>query len=114
VKIDLDEKRAGVYVVALQGDMDMSTSPEVRKTMAPLWRKGTVHVIVDLSGVSYIDSSGIATFVEGLQLSQKGAIRLTLAGMSAGVEAVFELAYLHEVFEVLPRVELALQAGAAA
>jgi anti-sigma B factor antagonist len=113
VKIDVDEKRPGVYVVALHGDMDMSTSPEVRKAMAPLWRDGTVHVIVDLAGVSYIDSSGIATFVEGLQLSQKGAIRLTLAGMSTGVEAVFELAYLHEVFEVLPRVELALQAGAA-
>ena len=40
--------------------------------MAPLFRTGTVQVIVDLTGVPYIDSSGIATFVEGLQLSHKG------------------------------------------
>ncbi len=114
MNIELDEKRPGVYVVALTGDMDMSTSPEVRKLMTPLFRAGNAQVIVDLSGVTYIDSSGIATFVEGLQLSQKTATRLTLAGMKSAVEAVFELAYLREVFHIVPSVEAALGNGAQA
>jgi anti-sigma B factor antagonist len=114
VKIDVEEQPAGVYVVRLQGDMDMSTSPEVRRVMGPLWRAGTAQVIVDLAGVLYIDSSGIATFVEGLQLSHKGGIRFTLAGMTPAVEAVFELAYLRDVFDVTPRVSPGWSPGAPA
>jgi anti-sigma B factor antagonist len=112
VKINLEEKRPGVFVIGLAGEMDMSTSPDVRTAMAPLFRPGTARVIVDLSRVTYIDSSGIATFVEGLQLSQKTAASLTLAGMNAAVEAVFELAYLREVFHIVPAVEAALSDGA--
>lgn len=112
MKIELEEKRPGVFVVTLAGDMDMSTSPEVRKSMAPLFRPGTTRVIIALAEVTYIDSSGIATFVEGLQLSQKTTARLTLAGMNAAVEAVFELAYLREVFHIVPTVEAALGDGA--
>ena len=112
MKIELQEKRPGVFVIVLAGEMDMSTSPDVRTTMAPLFRSGTARVIVDLAGVTYIDSSGIATFVEGLQLSQKTAAHLTLAGMNAAVEAVFELAYLREVFHIVPTVEAVLSEGA--
>ena len=89
----------------------MSTSPEVRKAMAPLFRKGTSQVIVDLSGVPYMDSSGIATLIEGLQLSQKGSIRFTLAGMTPPVAAAFDLAHLKDVFEVFSEVEGALAGG---
>jgi len=58
----------------------MSTSPEVRKALLSVFKKGPSHIIMDLAGVLYIDSSGIATFVEGLQLSRKGVTRFTLAG----------------------------------
>jgi anti-sigma B factor antagonist len=112
VKIEVEEKRPGVFLVTLAGEMDMSTSPDVRQSMAPLFRSGNTRVIVDLAGLTYIDSSGIATFVEGLQLSQKTAAHLTLAGMSAAVEAVFELAYLREVFHIVPTVQAALDDGA--
>jgi len=105
VKLSVQEKQPMVYMVAIEGEVDMSSSPELRAHLAPLFRKGTSHVIVELSGVPYIDSSGIATLIEGLQLSRKSSIRFTLAGARPSVEAVFELAYLKGVFEMVPRIE---------
>lgn len=102
MKIKVTERIPGAYIVALEGDLDMSTSPQVRNTLLPLFRKGVSRIVVDLSGVPYIDSSGIATFVEALQLSRKGTVRFTLAGAGPTVESIFELAYLKDVFEMAP------------
>lgn len=111
MKIDVEQIRPGIYWVALEGDVDMSTSPDVRKAMAPIFQKGNTQIIVDLTRVPYMDSSGIATLIEGLQLSQKSGIRFTLAGMTAAVEAAFELAHLKDVFEMSPDVESAIGGG---
>ena len=108
MKVDVTEKKPGVIVVAVEGEVDMSTSPEVRKILLPVF-KNAEQVIVDLSGVPYMDSSGIATLVEGLQQARKGNVRFTLAGTRAPVEAVFELAYLKSVFEMVPGVDEALE-----
>lgn len=105
MKIHMEEIRPGVTVIAVDGDVDMSTSPDLRTVLVPAFQKGISHVVVDLSGVSYIDSSGIATLVEGLQLSRKSGTRFALARVSAAVGAVFELAYLKDVFEMVDGVE---------
>jgi len=102
LNIQVDERKPGVYVVSLVGDLDMSTSPQVRNVLLPIFRKKVSHLVVDLSGVSYIDSSGIATFVEALQLARKGNVRFTLAGAGQTVESIFDLAYLKDVFEMVP------------
>ena len=111
MNINVKQMSPGVHVVNLHGDVDMSTSPEIRKVVAPIFNKETSRVIVDLSQVPYMDSSGIATLIEGLQQSQKWGIRFILVGMTAQVEAAFDLAHLKEVFEVLPDLESALQTG---
>jgi anti-sigma B factor antagonist len=98
----VNEKKPGVFVVSLAGELDMSTSPQVRNTLLPLFRKKASHIIVDLSQVPYIDSSGIATFVEALQLSRKGNVRFSLAGACRRVESIFDLAYLKNIFEMAP------------
>lgn len=105
MKIGVAERRPGVVVITLEGEVDMSTSPEVRKALLPLFSNKATHIAVDLKGVPYIDSSGIATLVEGLQLSKRSGARFTLAGAGRSVEAVFELAYLKSVFEMVPDVE---------
>ena len=102
MNIQVDERKPGVFVVSLGGDLDMSASPQVRKVLLPIFRKNASHVIVDLKDVPYIDSSGIATFVESLQLSRKGQIRFSLAGACRRVESIFELAHLKTIFEMAP------------
>lgn len=105
MNIQVDEKKPGVFVVSLTGDLDMSSSPQVRKALLPIFRKDVSHVIVDLNDVPYIDSSGIATFVESLQLSRKSQIRFSLAGACHRVESIFELAHLKSIFEMAPKAE---------
>lgn len=107
--INITERWPSIYVVSLEGPVDQSTSPEARKAMASLFKNEDLdQILVDLSKVSYIESSGIATLVEALQKSKRRGIRFTLAGINPSVEAVFELANLRNIFEIVPRVEAAL------
>jgi anti-sigma B factor antagonist len=102
LNIQVNEKKPGVFVVSLGGDLDMSSSPQVRNILLPIFRKKVSHIIVDLAEVPYIDSSGIATFVEALQLSRKDKVRFSLAGAGRRVESIFDLAYLKNIFEMAP------------
>jgi|Deesub1362B_J571_1020462.scaffolds.fasta_scaffold10830_2 anti-sigma B factor antagonist len=111
MNLKVQKTDSGAVVLHIEGDVDMSTSPEVRKALAPLFKKGVRKIIVDLTRVPYMDSSGIATLIEGLQRSRQLQIPLILAGMTSPVEAAFELAHLKEVFVVVPRVEDALEGG---
>jgi anti-sigma B factor antagonist len=104
LNIQVNERKPGVFVVSLVGDLDMSSSPQVRNILLPIFKKKVSHLIVDLSEVPYIDSSGIATFVETLQLARKGEVRFSLAGACRTVESIFDLAYLKSVFEMAPDV----------
>jgi anti-sigma B factor antagonist len=68
----------GAKVVALAGEIDMYSSPVLRNKLLSLVKKRHAHLIIDLKDVTYIDSSGIATFVETLKgvLAYGGKLRL--------------------------------------
>lgn len=100
MRIRTEELAPDIQVIAPEGDVDMSTSPIFREKLSALLKTRISAVIVDLSRVSYMDSSGIATLVEGLQLSQKKGIKFALVGLTPPVKAAFEVAHLMEVFQV--------------
>ena len=58
------------------------------------------QVAVNLGGVSYIDSSGIATLVEGLQIARSTNRRFVLFGLKKGAREVLELARLDKIFDI--------------
>ena len=62
-------------------------------------------VLVDLSGVGYIDSSGVASLVESLQSARKTGSNLILVAVSEGARRVLELARLDKVFTICDTVE---------
>jgi len=94
-------------VVSIKGDVDLYSSPSVRKVIIALTEKKTPVIMVDLSGVSYMDSSGVATLVEGLQQTGKYKGRFKLFGLGMAVREVFELSRLDKVFEIYPSEEAA-------
>jgi anti-sigma B factor antagonist len=98
-------------VITVSGDIDLYTSPELRKAIAKLAKKKADPLVVNLKEVDYMDSSGVATLVEGLQLTGKydGAFRI--ATLNEGVREVFELARLDKVFDVYKDVDKALEAN---
>jgi len=107
--IDLKlDKAEGSVTVTVSGDIDMSSSTKMRDALTPLFQNNDKIIVVDLSGVSYIDSSGIATLVEGLQWSRNSNNKFRLAALAPGVKDVFEIARLLTVFEVFDTKEQAL------
>ena len=71
-KLDIRvERRDGAHVVAIRGDVDLYSSPEARKVILEQAQCTNEKLIVDLTGVEYMDSSGVATLVEGLQAMEK-------------------------------------------
>jgi len=100
VEISTEKIAAGV-VVRLKGDVDMNTSPDVRSNLADVFKQGgSKALLINLSGVRYMDSSGIATLVEAMQNCMKQGMRLRLVEPSPPVRDVFELARLASVFEI--------------
>jgi anti-sigma B factor antagonist len=94
--------RAGEWrVVKLGGDIDMQASPSARAAILQGIRENH-PVIVDLSGVSYIDSSGIASLVEGLQAAKAKRLEFGLFGASPAALRVLKLARLETVFKFYP------------
>ena len=104
------EKMAGkVAVLTVSGKMMGPEAQKLHKHVQGLVAEGITSVVVDLSGVEYIDSSGIATLVEGLQWSHSSNNKFRLAGLTPTVRDVFEIARLLTVFEVFDSREEAVQ-----
>ncbi|MEX2480713.1 MAG: STAS domain-containing protein [Gammaproteobacteria bacterium] len=99
----------GYDVVLLTGDVDLSCSPEARKAILACLDHGH-HTLVDLSAVTYIDSSGVASLVEGYQTAKKKNLRFGLIGVSEAALSVLELARLDKVFPIHTDVAARLQA----
>ena len=100
--MDLNVRRVGTRsVVHVEGDIDLHSSPELRETVLDLFRnRQQEQIIVNLAEVPYIDSSGIASLVEGLQEARKQNRRFVLVGLREGPRHVLELTRLLNVFEI--------------
>ncbi|MDH4162582.1 MAG: STAS domain-containing protein [Nitrospirota bacterium] len=105
----ITEKISAGTVVKLIGDVDMNTSPDVRTSIAEVFKTGgSKALLINLSGVRYMDSSGIATLVETMQNCMKQGMKLRLVEPSPSVRDVFELARLSSIFQIFPSMNDAL------
>ncbi len=95
-------------LLSIAGEVDMCSSPEARKEIAALVKKEIPRIVIDLSGVGYMDSSGVATLIEGLQMCNKYDGKLVVAGLRDNVREVFELTKLDKIFEIYEDAEAAL------
>ena len=108
MKHDVTERK-GTTIVALKGEIDLDNSPAARKLLLENIG-GASQVLVDLSGVTYIDSSGVASLVEALQTSKKTGTGFALAAASEPTRRVLELARLDKVFTIHETVDAGLEA----
>ncbi len=97
-----------IPVVSITGDIDLETSPQLRDYLKPKSAAKTPALLLDFSGVNYIDSSGLATLIEYFQAVQSFQGRLALASLSPRVKNVFEIVRLEQIFSIHPDVPTAL------
>jgi anti-anti-sigma factor len=101
------QEHDGAVVVSLAGEIDLQHSPSVRKQLMELMFARR-DVLVDMKGVAYIDSSGIASLVEAYQMARKNATRFVLVAVSQPALRVLQLARLDKVFALADSVDAAL------
>jgi anti-sigma B factor antagonist len=83
------------------GNIDMSNSPEVRKALLQEIRaKRSTRVILNLTSVEYIDSSGVASLIEGLKASRESGLRFVLFGLNESAREVLKISRLLKLFEI--------------
>lgn len=98
----------GVAVVRLAGDIDLQSSPKVRKALLQCLAERR-DMLVDLAEVAYIDSSGVASLVEAFQGARRNGTRFGLVGVSSAAMRVLQLARLDKVFSIHATVADALK-----
>ncbi|MGH8119055.1 MAG: STAS domain-containing protein [Gammaproteobacteria bacterium] len=99
----------GYTIIELEGEVDLSCSPEVRKVILDILKSGQ-HLLVDLSAVSYIDSSGVASLVEGYQVAKRKKLKFGLVGVSQSAMGVLVLARLDKIFPIHANVQERIRA----
>jgi anti-sigma B factor antagonist len=98
-------------ILDISGDIDLAHSTEVRRVVLVEFReKRTPKVLLNLIEVNYIDSSGVASLVEGLKASRDVGSRMILFGLSPIAHEVLQLSRLLTIFEIYDTEEKALEA----
>jgi anti-sigma B factor antagonist len=98
-------------VLPLEGEIDLHVSPDIAASLDMMIQKKPKQLIVDLSRVTYIDSSGLAVLIRGMQNVQEYGGKFALAGLQETIRIIFEIARLDQVFRIYPDAEAALAAA---
>ena len=93
-------KLSQAVAVDISGDVDLHRSPALREILGKLIDENPDRLILNLTEVAYMDSSGVATLVEALQRIQRKQGRLLLHSLSPRVQSIFEIARLESIFEI--------------
>lgn len=101
--------RENFHIVMLKGDVDLYSSPDVRNQILPIVKKKNAILLVDFAEVPYMDSSGVATLVEALQIANRNSGKLRLFNLGQPIRDVFELSRLDRVFEIYDNEQAALK-----
>jgi len=90
-----------ITIFDVSGDIDLANSPQLRKALLRELREVRMpRVVLNLKAVRYIDSSGVASLVEGLKASREVGARFVLFGLNTTTREVLQLSKLVKIFEI--------------
>ncbi len=99
--MQITEKRNNdILVYSVNGDVDINSSPQIRKAFDKPINEKAMKIVINLSGVSYIDSSGLATFVEVLKKTRNYGGKLRITNLAPKVKSLFEITKLEKLFAI--------------
>jgi anti-sigma B factor antagonist len=100
---------AGPTVITVVGELDFYTAAQLRQALEKTTFTGE-GVIIDLTDLTYCDSTGITVLVTAYHRAQAGKAPLALAGLNPDLERVFGIVGLRDVFAIYPTVDEAVTA----
>ncbi|MBN1994495.1 MAG: STAS domain-containing protein [Anaerolineae bacterium] len=96
---------SGIAILDLSGEIDVSTATQLRDTLIDLIENNEGRLLVNMSDVAYIDSSGLSVLVAAHKKAQGANGMLGLSGPQKPVQQVFELTRMNKLFNIFPTVE---------
>lgn len=100
MNLSITEKRDNRSIrLFVSGEIDVFTAPNLRERLLPLCQEGET-VIVDLSDVDYIDSTGLGVFVGAYKIQQTAAGKMVLTGVGNRLSRLFRITGLQEIMEI--------------
>jgi len=100
--------KGDVAIVKLAGEVDMSQSPSVHQALVEVLEKQPKRLVIDLTEVSYMDSSGVGILVDALRRVRVNGGKVALAGVAPRVLSVLQITKLDQFFEIHPTLHEAL------
>lgn len=99
---------ATACLMSVEGEVDVYTSPQVKQELVALAESGVTHVILNLSQVEYLDSTGLGVLISGLKRLRENGGNLALVGPGMRILRIFEITGLDRIFDIYPTEQDAL------
>jgi anti-sigma B factor antagonist len=101
-----------IVVVAPQGRCDRRTAPALAEWLEGAMRSGVDRIIVDMSAITFMDSTGLATLIRFMKQCRTAGGDLCLANLQQPVRIIFELTRLDSAFTIYSTVDMAVDSFA--
>ncbi len=111
--IQTDRTPDGVVIIEVAGELDLYTAPRLKEALLAALEDGVLRVVVDMSGVHFIDSSALGVLIGGVKRLKPKDGKLVLVSVDENVNWIFQITGLNSVFDIFSTREEAL-AGVAA
>jgi anti-sigma B factor antagonist len=101
-RFELDDERSdgGAHVINVRGEIHMSTAPGLQRGLTEAIEGGHKAIVLDLSGVEFIDSTGLSVLLNGLRQVNAQQGRLALVCANPTVLRLFEITSLDKTFDI--------------
>jgi anti-sigma B factor antagonist len=107
-EVSEDSLDGGAGVVAVRGEIHVSTAPQLSTLLADVLTRGVTSLILDLTEVEFIDSTGLSVLLNVLRrLTQRGG-QLVIVCTNPTVLRLFEITRLETTFDIVPTRDDAL------
>ncbi len=111
VVFDPDGGGDGVAMIRLRGEADLHAVPSLRDVLRAALAAEPTALVVDLTGVTFIDSMMLGALLSATRRARENATVLRIAADHPHVRRIFEVTLLDQVMELFPTVEAALSGG---
>lgn len=89
-------------VLEIEGEVDVYTAPQLKQDIVQIAESGVKHLIINLSKVEYLDSTGLGVLIGGLKRLRESEGNLVLVGPGMRILRIFEITGLDKIFDIYP------------
>ena len=98
------------HVVAVRGEIDLFTAPELKKTLQEAIEGGATRVVVDLSETTFLDSTALGVLIGAIKRLRSRDGALTIVNTESTIAKTFEITGLDQIFTITDTREAAIAA----